>query len=360
MSTNYLNESGLSHFWNNKIKPLIYKKATLQEDLVVKNPRVTVDLPDGHTFTAGSTMEELFRYLYRHVYDEVQPNLPVILPSISLKLTMAKSSVEVGETVNYTVQKDQFNQGKIGSCTEPWEEEPHQSQINSGSTEKSGTLKFYRGNENNPESCNTELTLNDGKYTSNFEISQSGTNNLGLFFCGTVQYNSSSATSKTSYGNTASVTGVSSFGEGTTSRSSCVTGNVKGYYPAFGNISTTATEQSTATISNLGDKFNAVGTTEFYYGPTNTIGDNAVSFEIYFPATLNGSVQYYDTITQAWTTIETSTISKKYATIPAGTDTTKFPNQSLTSGVEYKLIKQAAGGAYGPRKYRLTLENVNA
>jgi hypothetical protein len=85
-----------------------------------------------------------------------------------------------------------------------------------------------------------------------------------------------------------------------------------------------------------------------------------VSFEIYFPATLNGSVQYYDTITQAWTTIETSTISKKYATIPAGTDTTKFPNQNLTSGVEYKLIKQAAGGAYGPRKYRLILENVNA
>lgn len=358
MDTKYLNESGLSHFWNNKIKPLIYKKATLQRDLVVKNPRVTVDLPDGYTFAAGSTMEELFRFLYSQVYDEVQPNLPVILPSISLKLNMAKSSAEMGETVNYTVQKNQFNQGKIGSCIEPWEEDPHQSQINSGSTEKTGTLVIYRGNRNNPESCNTVLTLDNGKYISNFKISQLGTNNLGLFFCGTVQYSSSSAISKTSYGNTANVTGVSSFGEGTTSKSSCVTGNVKGYYPAFGNISTTTTEQSTTTISNLGDKFNTVGTTEFYYGPTNTIGNNSVSFEIYFPATLKGSVQYYDTITQTWTTIETNTISEKYATIPAGTDTSKFPNRNLTSGVEYKLIKQAAGGAYGPRKYRLTLENA--
>ena len=358
VDTNYLSESGLSRFWNNKIKPLIYKKATLQEDLVVKNPRVTVDLPDGHTFAAGSTMEELFRYLYRHVYDEVQPNLPVILPTVTLKLTTAKASAEVGEVISYTVQKNQFNQGKVGSCTEPWEEEPHQSQINSGSTEVTGSLIIYRGNENDPEKCNTVLSLNNGKYTDSFEISQLGTNTLGLFFCGTVQYESSTATSKTSYGNATNVTGISSFGEGTTAKSVCVTGNVKGYYPSFGNISETPTEQSPVTINNLGDKFNVSGTTEFYYGPTNTIGSNTTSFEVYFPSTLNGTVEYYDTITQTWTVVDSEIVSGKYATIPAGNDTSKFPNRGLVSGVEYKLIKQAAGLAYGARKYRLKLTNA--
>ena len=257
----YLNESGLLRFWNTKIKPLIYKKATLQEDLVVKNPRVTVDLDDGYTFPAGSTMEDLFRYLYRHVYEEVQPNQTVILPSVTLQVTIPTSG-EVNDTVTYTVKKKSFDQGKIGTCIAPFEEEVHQSRINSGSTEVSGTFKIYSGSTNVPADCTDEPEMSEGEVTGTLQLVNKGTNNIGIYYCGTSEYTKSTAASVTSYNKAASVTGVSSFGASTTSKSACVTGYSLGYYPSFGNISFTSTESSPSTINNLGNRLNAKGSSE--------------------------------------------------------------------------------------------------
>ena len=52
--------------------------------------------------------------------------------------------------------------------------------------------------------------------------------------------------------------------------------------------------------------------------------------------------------------VETST-GTFYATLPAGNDTSKFPDQGLSSGVEYKEIHVKAGQAWGARKYKITL-----
>ena len=358
----YLDEGGLVHFWNTKIKPLIYKKATLQEDLEVKNPRVTVDLPDGYTFPAGSTMEDLFRYLYRHVYDEFQPNLTVQLPSVTVKVTIP-TSAEVDDDVTYTVSKKAFNQGKIGTCVAPWEEEAHQERINSGSSEVANTFKIYSGNTNVPAECTDEPEMVDGVVTGTLHVSNKGTNNIGIYFCGTTSYTQSTAQSKTSYGNNASVSGVSSFGAGVTSKSPCVTNYIVGYFPSFGNVSFAETENSPTTEeigdrANLGSRFNSVGEGEFYYGPTNTDQGNDVTFEIYFPSTFNGSVQYWDTITNAWTDVPTTTTSGHFATMPAKNDTTHYPYNDLVTGTEYKLIRQSQGYVYGKRKYKLILTNA--
>ena len=320
----YLNESGLLRFWNTKIKPLIYKKATLQQDLVVKNPRVTVDLPDNYTFPAGSTMEDLFRYLYRHVYDEVQPSSTVILPSVTVKVTL-DSTAEVEDDITYTVQKDSFSAGQIGTCEAPWEEIAHQTRIASGSTEISNSFKIYSGSTNKPAQCTTEPEMSDGKVTGTLHIANSGTNNIGIYFCGTSSYTASTASSRTSFGNV-----------------------------EFSEITTSPT-----LIKNLGNRMNSATTAEFYYGPTDTTGSNNTTFEIYFPATLNGSVQYKDPITGAWTNVPTTVTSGHYATMPAKDDKSRYPNNSeLQSGKEYKLISQASGLTYGSRHYRLILTNA--
>lgn len=354
----YLNESGLLRFWNTKIKPLIYKKATLQQDLVVKNPRVTVDLPDNYTFPAGSTMEDLFRYLYRHVYDEVQPSSTVILPSVTVKVTL-DSTAEVEDDITYTVQKDSFSAGQIGTCEAPWEEAAHQTRIASGSTEISNSFKIYSGSTNVPDQCTTEPEMSGGKVTGTLHIANSGTNNIGIYFCGTSSYTASTASSRTSYNKPANVTGVSSFGGGTTDKSQCKTGYSVGYYPSFGNVEFSEITTSPTLIKNLGNRMNSATTAEFYYGPTDTTGSNNTTFEIYFPATLNGSVQYKDPITGAWTNVPTTVTSGHYATMPAKEDKSRYPNNSeLQSGKEYKLISQASGLTYGSRHYRLILTNA--
>lgn len=352
----FLDESGLTHFWNKKIKPLIYRKATLQEDLVVKNPRVTVDLEEGYTFKAGSTMEDMFKYLYRHVYEETQPEMSVILPSVTVQISIPETA-EVNDTVTYAVSKKSFNQGKVGSCIEPWEKEPQQGLILSGSTEKTSEFKIYSGTTNDPEECTTELSMTGSTVTGSFNVAKPGSNALGTYFCGATGYTESTATSKTSYGNPANdVPGITSFSEGTTAKSPCVTGAVTGYYPSFGNISFTSSTSSPSNITNLGNKMNKVGTTEFYYGPVNTVGPNNTSFEIYFIATVkSATVQYWDTITSAWVNVPTTLTSGHFATMPAKNDTSRWPNGSLKTGTEYKLTRLASGNAYGARRYRLIL-----
>lgn len=350
----FLDESGLLRFWNTKVKSLIFKKATLQQDLVVKNPRVTVDLPDGYTFQKGSTMEDLFRYLYRHVYEEVNPNLSFVLPTVTVKVTNT-SSCEVGDSVTYTVQKDSFSAGQIGTCEEPWEETPHQTRVASGSTEITNLFKIYSGSTDSPEECTDEPTMSSGKVTGTLLAENEGVNRLGIYFCGTTQYNMSTAKSYTSYHNEVNISGVSSFIAGTTVKSACKTTSVTGYYPSFGNVLFSATETSPSTINNLGNKINKAGSTEFYYGPTDTTSGNNTSFEIYFPATLSAVVKYWNTITNKWEEVQTTTTAKHFATMPAKNDTSRYPNGSLASGKEYKLIRQADGGAFGARKYQITL-----
>lgn len=350
---NYLDELGLVRFWEDKIKPLIFRKATLQTDLVVKNPRVPVgEEVNNHTFTAGMTMEEVFNYLYRNIIPEADPTTPIVRPTVSLKINVA-SNAELYDLVDYVVMKNTFNPGTVGTCIAPWEEEPHQSTLPSGSTEKANTLVIYSGPSAND--CPNTPTMTGGTVEGQLAITEVGPNHAGIYFSATTKYTGSTANSVTSYNNPAHVVGVSTFGEGTTEKSPGITFTVTGYKPAFGNISESATQNSPTTILNLGNKFNTHGTKEFYYGPVNTVGQNNVTFQIYFPAEYNASVEYFDTITQAWTSVDTVTVYDKYANLPAKDNTSRYPDKGLATGVEYGLIQYAAGQAYGARRYRLTL-----
>lgn len=360
MAKNYLDELGLSKFWNDKIKPLIYRKATLQNDLVVKNPRVTVDADvKKHTFPAGSNIEEVLNYLYRNVIAEANPNRPVVYPTVTTKCTAAVSEAELNSVVSYTVQKNSFSAGTIGTCVAPWEEEPHQSSIASGSTEKTGEFKIYSGSTNVPSKCTDEPAMSEGKVTGDITVSVVGDNPAGVYYCATTGYNGSTAISKTSYGNTADVSGVSSFVAGTTAKSACVTCKVTGYKPAFGNIKLSESTAADTNISNLGNNINAAGTKEFWYGPVDTTGTNTQTFHIYIPSERSMSnLEWYDAQTQSWVVmsgdVETAS-GRFYATLPAGNDSSKFPDKGLASGTEYKEIHVISGQAWGARKYRITL-----
>ena len=360
MAKNYLDELGLSKFWNDKIKPLIYRKATLQNDLVVKNPRVTVDDDvKQHTFTAGSNIEEVLNYLYRNVIAEANPDKPVVYPTVTTKCTPDVSEAELNSVVSYTVQKNSFSAGKIGTCVAPWEEEPHQSSIASGSTEKTEEFKIYSGSTNVPGECTDEPEMADGKVIGDITVSVVGKNPAGVYYCATTGYNGSTAESKTSYGNKANVSGVSSFIAGTTVKSACVTCDVTGYKPAFGNIKLSESTAADINISNLGNNINAAESTEFWYGPVDTTSTNTATFHIYIPSERSMSgLEWYDAQTQSWvdmiSDVETSS-EKFYATLPAGNDSSKFPDKGLTEGVEYKEIHVIDGQAWGARKYRITL-----
>ena len=355
---NFLDESGLSRLWNNKIKPL----ATLQNALVVKNPRVQVSAEvKSHTFPAGSNIEDVLNYLYRNVIAEEQPNQLVVLPTITTTCTPASNKAELNSVISYTVQKGSFAAGTIGTCVAPWEEEAHQDSIASGSTESESVsaYKIYSGSTNVPSACTTEPTMTDGKVTGSITVSNVGTNEAGVHYCSTIGYSASSAASKTSYNKPASVPGVSSFTEGTTVKSPCVTCSVTGYKPAFGNIKLSSSTAADTNISNLGDAINVTGSKDFWYGAVDTTGSNAASFHIYFPSERSMSkLEWYDAQTQSWVNmtgdVETST-GTFYATLPAGNDTSKFPDQGLSSGVEYKEIHVKAGQAWGARKYKITL-----
>lgn len=353
----FLSELGLDTFWDKKIKPLIYKKATLREDLTVKNPRVEVaDEVKDHTFRKGETLEDVLNYLYRNVIAEAQPNKKATLPTITVNVKMDKSTAELNEVIGYTVSQGTFNKGTIGTCAQPWEEEAHQVTVGAGSSVKSGTFKVYVGDSNNTENMTEDETQSGETVKGSITINTVGANAIGKFYSCTVDYTASTTPSVTSYNKAATpVEGTTFFNEGTTARATAVTGSVTGYKPSFGNISASTTSASTGTISNLGNKYNSRTTTDFYYGPTDTTGTNNTSFEIYFPAEFTGKVEYYDTITREWAEVATVVTASHFATLPAGSTTANYPNGSLESGVEYKLIRQATGGAYGPRQYRLTL-----
>ena len=358
-SKNYLDELGLTRFWEEKIKKLIFRKATLQQPLEIKNPRVKVNSEAlGHTFDKGESMEEIFKYLYCHVYPETNPNIPYTLPTTGLKITSnVEDKAELGDTIVYAVERNTFAAGSIGTCVAPWQEEAHQSTTGSGSTVISNSLRVYSGTVNDPEQCNVEETVEDGKVLGEIQVNNIGANPLNIYYCGTVGYNESTATSKTSYGNIVSpaIAGVTYFGEGVTAKSNCVTKTFYGYLPAFGNVSDEPTELTPTTISNLGDKFNKEGEFEFYYGKVNTsvIGTPS-NFNIYFPAEFVAEVKYYDTVTQHWETVDTVIESGKHASLPAKDDTSKYPDVAQ-EGENYKLIKQAQGYAYGARRYKLIL-----
>lgn len=347
----------------NIINNHVHKKAELQEDIEVKNPRVSVQgWGNGTTIshTEFKTLDDVMNYMFRNVIAEAQPTLSAILPTMTITLDVTSSSAEVGTQVTITPKFSTFNEGSIGTCIEPWEEEPHQSRVASGST-KSGTAKFASKGKNG--------TIDPSVYSENISetITLANGNNFSEHYVGRIGYTESTAKSYTSYGKEATKnTGVTYFAAGTTANSAVARSTIVGYFPSFGNISRTdSSKKYSSTITNLGNTLNGVSNNvEFYVGNIKTSVGNNIQIYVKDTLTINGKLAHWDAIGQKWVDEDTSTESGYYATIPAGTTTANFPKkfaegEDVSGKTAYKKIYLTSTAMeLGAAKWRISLKSV--
>lgn len=340
----FLNRSGLEEL-STSIKTHVHRKAELQENIDVRNPRVYVegwengDVIDSSVFR---TLDDVMNFMFDNTKPEQNPDGSCVLPTMTLGGD-EKVVQEVRTIATFRPRHKTFDAGKIRTCAEPWYGEMFCISVPSGSTLASPPNYMIANCGQTTEVPQFALWAQEDDVVETVTV-QHGTQYTN-YYRGTCDYNESTALSYTTHGKLVEILGVTYFDSGTTEPSPAIRKEIVGYYPSFGTAAAGDDMKVNDGSPSIGSGANTYSTIQKYGNYLNIPGEfyikvnaeNVAQWVLYYHASLtfSGCEKYDPTLKKTYTGQSNSSFTEYtgYKVHCNGNATEVITNEEYEAGI---------------------------